>query len=350
MGTIGLTRQQFVSLSHYVASTFNCKLISQKHHTQHGCYSYTHRCHSPINGIKLLYLKGHGVNYRASIIIPGKALRTLHFHDILAFMTRLTHVFRVKFTRIDLCMDDYRRRVSYKFLHSLAIQGETAGAQLYDGRRSGVCGDKGLSGSDSIYFGSKRRILNIYNAEFMHGIPADRWEARFREDYCLDVCNYLTNNFDGDANPYTEESDNNIQHLLTYCAHKVLGIVKFIHRKGKAKNQSVKTYKRYAFYDSFFKEIDEIDPRALRNSPTPDLNSYQFVVRSFDWLNRQVFKRLVTLKKSFGSELFSIVLSACYANAYENFTEADHVRLEDTTKFMKKVKSDYLQQFLAQLA
>ena len=344
MGNIRLTRTEFSRFLAYVCSSFKIELDFREESITHGRYRFTHQAVSPINGLKLFYKLLPTGKVLVAFICPGKSLRPLSFYDVVCFITRLVSAYNAKFTRIDIRLDDYVRRVSIKYLEHLAESGDVAGVSKYKGINSGAIGDEGDSNSRSLYLGSKRRILNIYNAEFMHGIPADRWEGRFREDRASNIANYIADNIDDFVDDPTEM----LVHLLQYCGNKVLDIAKFIDRKGN-KSQAISKFKRYDFYQSLLDDVGELDPALLKDEPKPKLNAYQFVTQTFDWLNRQVFKRLAMMESCFGSALFDTIYNRCLSNALDNFNKVDMIRENDTREFIDLAKQHNLPNLLAQI-
>ena len=344
MGTLRMSQDNFNSFLEYICSTFQVELDFSEVQHRHGCYEYTNLGFSPVTGLKIYFSYDANGKVFASYIIPGKAVRPLSFYEVCEFITRSYHVYCAKFTRIDIKIDDYVRRASMAELLELAQKGDVANVEKYLYMTSGKVGDGGKSKSDSIYFGSKRRQLNVYNAQLLHEIPADRWEGRLRDERAESVVKYIANNFED----FHDDPREFLVPLLQYCAHKVLNIAKFVKRNGD-KKQSVNRFEKYEFYESFFDDIGRIDPLLLKDEPRPHLNPYQFVVRSFDWLNRQVFKRLATLQKAFGVETFQQVYEKCSEVAYGKFSNQDFIRLVSTSSFIETIDPRNLPNFMALL-
>ena len=327
----------------YVSQAFDCELDFKERFKHHGCYEFNYVYECPMSGLKIYYEMNDDTTVTLAFVAPGKSLRPLAISQIFDFIVRARSVYNCDFTLIDICVDDYKKRSSFKQLNNLAKKGDVAGAKnrLYiDG---GVVGDRGIEQAETMYLGSKRQVLRIYNAEFLHGIPAYRWEGRFREDRCRTIINFILQHYQD----FVENPEEQLAFILKFLGNKVMAISKFVHRKGD-KKQAITRFRRYAFYESILKDIGEIDPKLLKNEPKPKLNSYEFVLKSFDWLNRQVFKRLALLEESFGFN-FGNLFDDCLQSARDRYSNADDIRQRAINDFIKDIPQHNLKEFTKQL-
>ena len=246
--------------------------------------------------------------------IPGTPLRSVHPESWMIFIVRASEVYRAKFTRFDVRVDDYKRRVQIKKLVKLAKSGDVARVQQFMHIEAGAIGQKDTI--STVYFGSKRRQLIIHNAEFLHDLNCDRWEARFREVRAKECVRYIVDNFDIDSSECILVQINNI---LKYLGNKALKIVDFIKRKGD-KKQGIERYRRYSFFASLLKDIGEVD--LLPPIRNPKLNAIEFIQKSFNWFNRQVFKRFALLEQIFKTN-FPYIIQMCMSIASERFDNSD---------------------------
>ena len=334
----------FKNLINYLTKVFAIEFDYSDTPHKYGCYRFTDTLQSPVNGLKVYYKLNVSGTYTIALICPGKSLRPLMTTDIFEFIIRAKSLYCLRFTRIDIRLDDYRKRVSFGYLHRLAVRGDVAGAQKRLYMNGGVIGDKGDSKSESMYLGSKRQQLNVYNADFLHNIDAYRWEGRFRENRCLSIIDFISNNYED----FTDNPRSQLAFLLQYLGNKVLAIAKFIKRNGD-KKQSISRFERYPFYQSLLDDVGELDPELLKVEPEPKLNTYEFVRKSFDWLNKQVFKRIQLLIQSFGKSFFLEIFEDCLDSASKRFTNADYIRLVDTKLFIDDIKSCSLSVFYRSL-
>ena len=254
--------------------------------------------------------------------IPGTPLRSVHPESWLIFVVRASSIYRAKFTRFDVRVDDYKRRVEIKKLVKLAKSGDVARVRQFMHIEAGAIGQEDTI--STVYFGSKRRQLIIHNAEFLHDLNCDRWEARFRETRAKECARYIIDNFDIDSEQDIHLQINNI---LRYLGNKALKIVDFVKRKGD-KKQGIKRYRRYGFFASLLKDIGEVD--LLPPIRDPKLNAIEFVQKSFDWFNRQVFKRFALLEQILKTN-FPYIIQMCMNIASKRF-DNDYLRWYEKMK------------------
>ncbi len=305
-----------------IESQFGTKLpVRHPSYFKSGIHIYDHVAECPITKIKFCYTEdlvyegdSYDSTYRYMFSIPGTPLRSVHPESWLTFVVRASEVYRAKFTRFDVRVDDYKRRVQIKKLVKLAKSGDVARVQQFMHIEAGAIGQSDTI--STVYFGSKRRQLIIHNAEFLHGLNCDRWEARFREVRAKECVRYIINNFDIDSD---EDIHSQINNILRYLGNKALKIVDFVKRKGD-KNQGIKRYRRYSFFASLLKDIGEVD--LLPPIRDPKLNAIEFVQKSFDWFNRQVFKRFALLEQIFKVN-FPYIIQMCMNIASERFDNDD---------------------------
>jgi len=84
-------------------------------------------------------------------------------------------------TRLDIALDDFSRSVSLSTVLDAAYNNSILGFESYrhiDG-----------NGVNTVYFGSPTsdKQLRFYDCDFVHNIPADRWELQLRRDYANSV-------------------------------------------------------------------------------------------------------------------------------------------------------------------
>lgn len=305
-----------------IESQFKTKLsVQHPSYFKSGIHIYDHVAECPITHIKFCYIEdlvyegdSYSSTYRYMFAIPGTPLRSVHPESWLTFVVRASEVYRAKFTRFDVRVDDYKRRVQIKKLVNLAKSGDVARVQQFMHIEAGAIGQKDTI--STVYFGSKRRQLIIHNAEFLHDLNCDRWEARFREVRAKECVRYIVDNFDVDS---SEDILVQINNILRYLGNKALKIVDFVKRKGD-KNQGIKRYRRYSFFASLLKDIGEVD--LLPPIRDPKLNAIEFIQKSFNWFNRQVFKRFALLEQIFETN-FPYIIQMCMNIASERFYNSD---------------------------
>ena len=321
------SRSTLSKFQRFIENSFNSRLVVEPGHYHNGM-TYDHIGVCPINGSKISYIQDKTSQvYSVGFSIPGKALREVHPLVWLTFIVRAVASFKVKMTRLDVAVDDYKRRVEISKILELAQKGDCAKVQKYLYIISGAIGE--VKGVDSIYLGSNRRLLNIYNAEYMHGKDAERWEGRFREERAEHLAQYIVDHFDIDSDV---PLNNQINDCLRYMGNYVLKIVDFVKREGD-KSRELKRYRRYKFYYSLLKDIGEVDIGKLPKRE--NLNAAEFVQRTFDWGNRQVFKAFALMSVAFSFES-GYLFNECLAAAAKRFNRDDILRIEQIQTFINQ--------------
>lgn len=330
-----------------IESQFKTKLpVQHPSYFKSGIHIYDHVADCPITKIKFCYIEdtvyeggSYSYTYRYMFSIPGTPLRSVHPESWLTFVVRASEVYKAKFTRFDVRVDDYKRRVDLKKLVKLAKSGDVARVQQFMHIEAGAIGQKDTI--STVYFGSKRRQLIIHNAEFLHDLNCDRWEARFRETRAKECVRYIINNFDIESD---EDILIQINNVLRYLGNKALKIVDFVKRKGD-KAQGLKRYRRYGFFTSLLKDIGEVD--LLPPIRDPKLNAIEFVQKSFDWFNRQVFKRFALLEQIFKTN-FPYIIQMCMNLASERFDRDDMKWYEKMNEIFSTMKYIEINEFARQ--
>ena len=125
-------------------SQFKTKLpVQHPSYFKSGIHIYDHVAECPITHIKFCYVEdiecqgdGYSSTYRYMFSIPGTPLRSVHPISWLTFVVRAHIVYRAKFTRFDVRVDDYKRRVQIKKLVKLAKSGDVGASQFCKNKRT----------------------------------------------------------------------------------------------------------------------------------------------------------------------------------------------------------------------
>ena len=254
--------------------------------------------YTSINGVVFAYgYFDDGLHYYLQF--PGVPLRMLRALEWKALISGLYFDHYAKFTRSDLRFDDYKRRITGQKLVELAQRGDVGRVQKYKYIESGAIGSPGET---TVYFGGGRKQLYFYNAEFIHGIPADRWEARFREGGAHQILTHIAE-LEYTLEEHEREEltqDQIVERMLRYMGSVCLGCVDFVHRNNR-KGRSLKEFDRYDFWQSLIDDIGGIEHISV---PRPKLDAIQFVQKTVKWLDKSVFKRFAICFTAFGKEFF----------------------------------------------
>jgi hypothetical protein len=120
--------------------------------------------------------------FKVYLEISGQFLSSLELHQQFTLFSALFQ-YGFRFTRCDIALDDYLRRSPFYEVLAFGRAGDFRPFESFKYIETSVQG--GVK-SPTCYFGSPlgRKLLRMYDAEIVHGIPADRWELQLRDDYC----------------------------------------------------------------------------------------------------------------------------------------------------------------------
>ncbi len=211
-------------------------------------------------------------NAKLAFQLPGEFCRRMvNQEEAIKFLWQTTHP-----TRIDLALDDYKRRISQEALNDIANLGHYKGVNSYKFIESKACqdGDKG----GTCQFGKSEKVIRYYNAEIVHGLPADRWELQSRGDRACQIVSIL--------------STNNVK---DYAGAIVTGSIDFVKKQDTWRHE-----KRYRFWQCL-KDETLIPQGEIEISPIrPDRS----IDRSMRWLRHQVGPFLKVLYQSYGRQSY----------------------------------------------
>jgi len=179
------------------------------------------------------------------ISIPGSICQQLHFGQLLGLIAYFQSIGKVKFTRVDIALDDFTRAINFEMIRSAVVSGCMRGYRsLCNGIENLIPNIKNSRNGWSFTFGEKGdKELQIYDkqAESMGAIPSIRLEGRFRDDRAENLVSKLMENFDYDnsfVHLYSPGNlpENFISEKVSMMAGAVNGCINFIQscQEGKA--------------------------------------------------------------------------------------------------------------------
>ncbi len=213
--------------------------------------------------------------YRGILFISGQFLECLDASLQRRLVCALKRL-QFRFTRVDVCLDDWNRRIQFEWVKKAGDKGLYRYFQHFDYRAS--C----LSKTDQIVptcvFGAdlSDKKLRFYNAEAVHGFLADRWELQLRRDYAQKVI------------------DDYLSLGASVLPAFVVGAIDFVEFKVKL----TRDYCRVAWWQSLIDAVD-FEPRRISVKPSvPNID------RVLVWLQKQVAPSLAVLHEGMESETF----------------------------------------------
>ncbi len=225
---------------------------------------------------------------KLAVQLPGEFCRKMQDQETaIKFLWENTHP-----TRIDLALDDDKRRISQKALNRIANLGHYKGVNSYKFIESKACQDGEQGGT--CQFGKSEKVIRYYNAEIVHNLPADRWELQARGDRACQIVSIL--------------STNNVK---DYAGAIVTGSIDFVIR-GKTWRHE----KRYEFWEQLKEET--MSPMGeIEISPASTTRS---IDKSMRWLRHQVGPLLKILYQSYGRQN--------YLTLMESIATDPHIKLK----------------------
>jgi len=290
---------------------------------------WQHRGHS-IKGMKFWFDSPSENSPHAHLLISltGKVLGGLPVVKVWELCRFLIEVHQVKFTRVDIALDDYAKSVKYADVAEAAIAGNYAYVKQISPYIT-YERDTTLDNAFTVYIGSIQsdKFVRFYNKdrESNGEINSYRWEMEAKDESAHKlITDWLE--IPGD---YFEE--------LSPCflAGKILGIVEFVYRKkiGFAKQKNITRMERYDWWKSFVNSVGG----ALRHSvPRPD-TSFE---KKKKWLERAVFGSVAVIRKVMGIFEFNKWTQEELAKAEEKFTDEQCQQIS----LWSQQKSNILQQ------
>lgn len=248
---------------------------------------------SRIGSVFKMYGGTRATNGRVKLILqlPGSFCKRIENQkEAIKFLSE-----NLKATRIDIALDDYDRRINQSAIDKLGQLGHYKGVERYELISSKTAQDS--EKEQTCYFGSALKSIRFYNAEAVHGFPADRWELQARGEYAEQITNVL-NEIDSDNLPKT---------MGGFVTHAI----DFIQRGETWRHET-----RYQFW----KELREQCDRAKLKGP----NKESSIEKINKWFNKQICPSQAIYYLGFGKEN--------YLELMENFALEGEKRLNKHQK------------------
>jgi len=162
--------------------------------------------------------------------------------------------------------DDFKRRISQNAIDKLGELGHYKGVESYE-----LISSKTAQDSEKVstcYFGSSLKSVRFYNAEKVHGFPADRWELQARGEYSEQISSLVK----------LTEPENLPKIQLSLITHAI----DFV-RKGK----NWRDEQRYYFWEKLREGTEAIKLKGPSTASSLE--------KTAQWLNKQVCPSLSML-------------------------------------------------------
>ena len=271
---------------------------------------WQHRGHS-IKGMQFWFDGPSEKSPHAHLLISlsGKVLGVLPVIKIWELCRFLIEVHEVKFTRVDVALDDYAKAVRYGDVADAAIAGNYAYIKQISPyithERNG-----NLDKAFTVYIGSTQsdKFIRFYNKnrESNGDINSYRWEMETKDE----VAHQL-------IVEWLQLPEDEFEELSpSFLAGKILGMVDFVYRRkiGFAKQKNITRMEQYSWWKSF---VNRVGSRLRHSVPRPD-TSFE---KKKKWIERSVFGSVAVIRKVLGIFEFNKWNQEELAKAEANFTD-----------------------------
>ena len=272
--------------------------------------------------------------YSYWLSIPGKIWADLKLMDQYRLIQGLFFTYSAHGTRFDIALDDYKRRVSPKSVERAVEKGDYAYFRKW---KKVVNGGKNLLPVTTIYMGCgnrgiRKKGLVFYNAEAVHGIDADRWELRYRQEYARAMFDgFARANFSEihklrfDAKDMDQETVKLAENeLARSLAQMVVGSVDFLKRSKKGSDKREKNLdrcKRYRWWQSLRNDVGAMKT-IIVTRPKPTLEG------TIKWIERQVMVSMTMLRDGWGYMSFQSWFLGQMEKARERYDDMNKLTIE----------------------
>jgi len=243
-------------------------------------------------------------NYHLCIVMPGGYLSRLGVRNQFRLLCGLWHKFGMAPTRIDLSIDDYKKRLKPREIWNLCEQNKLAGVRKYQfissiGKSGKVC--------ETIYLGSRQseKFVRVYDTNEQHNTDAIRFELEMKDQKAVEYVRQTMQIID-EMSAGQEDWYEIIIKMIPAVIFGAFDLVTFSVNNDRDNNGG-----RY-FRDRIDKNIYLRDSRLQsliddtsggtlkiacgREKPT--------VERTLIWLEKQVSQTLGVLRQAFGYEKY----------------------------------------------
>jgi hypothetical protein len=242
--------------------------------------------------------------YDCWLNLPGSylsGLSTSRCHNLVSY---LSDRLGFRCTRFDIALDDFERRVDAATVVEAIENGH--GCRF---RNSKVITSRSGRGTPSttVYMGARRKVVRFYDAEAVHGIPADRWELQLRERRAGSFCRQYVEEFslerykgqDGVLDGVRRSAD-----IERFLAAAVVGSVDF--RDSSTGDKNIDRRSRLDWWASL---CFDVGAEILIHVPKEPVTFR----RTLDWADKQIAPTLATIRAGWGKVRFGAWLSGLLA-------------------------------------
>lgn len=221
--------------------------------------------------------------YKLLLDLPGRFMSSVSSLPLVTFL--VGNQFR--FTRLDVALDDYDRRISFDDVRQAGESGNFLYLNYFEFLESSV--HRGSPVVPTCYFGKSDKKIRFYNAEFVHDIKADRWELQLRGDWAKTVVSEYI------------DSPNCLGSL-------VVGFIDF-----GVSRLDYHCFDRFPWWESLRSDVD------LFSLPSLGVKDKSSIEPMLDWLYSQVAPSLAVLYRGLPEDVFNSLIKDICDNGGDRF-------------------------------
>lgn len=267
----------------------------------------------------------NGIRHRLSI--PGKVCSSVPLPLLLRFIeTVYNQNPDICCSRIDICLDDFTKRLTYEDIHAALKEKNYSG---FVTSRS-IENDAGRSGWTH-YLGSREsnHMVRIYDksTESRGRVDSIRWESEYKDEKSQAIFESLA------------KSATVIDAHRLLCGH-IFGNINFIDKK----DRNLKRCSMLTWWAEFLEYVDFQRCQVLCKKPVTSIES------SVKWVHKQVEKTLARLSRVFGVERFQEFINDCVVSGSRRLKKIDDLMIVEymNIEFGQYASDDCLSEFLSE--
>ena len=310
-------------LLHYL---YNDKqYLKEVYERNYGGYVVTHRVSNVNNSIIVEYGKyGDEGGYWTRITLNGSYLETMCFLSQVRIIYNLTQFggFSLKATRVDLALDDYNKHLS-----AIDLWNNSEYIRFFKKKEIIKSGDIKTEDSElntTVYFGSKRKKLRVYNTLQKHDYDATRFELQLRENYALCFIDSLQLSVDA-----FDLSDDYEVNLTKHMINFTFGFFDFLYYD----DNNLDRCRRLEFWESFLNYID------VNWCKTNIIRVKSSLDNKFAWMQRQVAKTITMIAIATTNNQFNEYLQSLFINAKKRYYGKDFLWQQEFINYFQSLQT-----------
>ena len=263
---------------------------------------WDHVFRGSLGALYMYRITPNGIRYRLSI--PGKVCSSVPLDMVLRFF-EIIHQLNpnVVCSRVDICLDDFTKRLNFEQLSESLKSGDYSGFRTSHGIQN-----YDASNGWTVYLGSRQseHMVRIYNksAESRGRIDSVRWESEYKGEKANAIFKSLS---------IATTLQSSVKLLKGY----VLGKIHFIDRTDK----NLSRCEKLDWWSEFLDYLSFEPCQILLVKVVTSIES------KICWIGKQVEKSLALISRAFGTDKFQNFIDASIESGTSRFKKFDDILL-----------------------